>query len=166
MLRNRALIVFVAVMILTGCGSGFKMVTKGELRSPGCTIRAQDGSFTLRTGQVFVTPFCCRNARSTVNWPKDDLPEYYQDFLRLGPKAVLVDVPSRDLPLYGQLLFLSVPNGAIGPASRCHLIKIPEEYVRLAEEGRASVIFEYVFMPKTNLRYYGWVLWLQDTPFS
>ena len=166
MLGKRVLNICVVALLFVGCGSGLKMVGKGELRSPKCEIRSKDGSFTLKTGQVFVTPFCCRYARSTLDWPKDDLPEYYQDFLKLGPKDVLVDVPSRDKPLHGQLLFLPVPSEAIGPASRCHLIRIPEEYVKLAEEGRASVIFEYVFMPKTKLRYYGWVLWLQDTPFS
>lgn len=91
--------------------------------------------------------------------------ESYPIALAVGAQRVIVEHPMSAKPLYGVLLLNKAHMYGTGAAARSYLIRVPEQYVREAQGGRVTVVFEpYSASHRPGTRYYGWVLWLSDSP--
>lgn len=161
--------------------STYSGVPQGLINTPNVTIKAEDGSFVLKSGETFNTPF---SSNKTIWWstnpPKSD--GFQACALTKSCVKVRVTVPKKDKPLYGYISFADVHPKATGPGSRSYFIEVPQRYVNEASNGRVSVVYEWVNTTKTTghaaiingVTYFdrmvgnkqaGWVLWLSDRPF-
>jgi len=185
---------FLALMILlifNSCGSiGSidKSVPYGKIITEGVEITAEDGSFTLRSNEVWTPPFQNDTEGTGLNSAKTDMVGFYKDALEHGAKKVRVKVPYQTEPLYGVLLLGKVYSGVSLAVTRSYQISIPVSYVEAAQNGKVSVLYEYYDVKKKSpskiLKYAAlgaagalikspdennpktWVLWLSDIPFS
>ena len=155
-------IVVFSLMVLSGCAGPIR-VQGGMLRTPEAKIVAEDGSFTILSGEEFTTPSFVEGFSVINYWDVQgkDLKNLYKSALSNGGKKVRVTVPSRSKPLYGVLAFIPMPPRASGPGTRSFEISIPEKYINAATGGRISVVYELV-----SDRYINWILWLSDQQFK
>lgn len=160
--------------------STYNGVPQGLINTSDVKIEAVDGSFVLKSGETFNTPFSSnRSVWWSSNPPKSGS---FQDCVSTNSCVkVRVTVPKKDKPLYGYINFSDVHPSATGPGSRSYYIEIPQRYVDEASRGRVSVVYEWVSVKRTGqfttvngVGYYdrntgdkqaGWVLWLSDRPF-
>lgn len=117
-------------------GPQTRTVEYGMLQTEEAILASDDGSFVMRPGEQFQTPF------SAPVCPEQPGPDSYQQALQVGARPIWVGVGYMSRPLYGLLLFCDVPVEARGPASRSHLVRVPPEYVQATEGGRLSVVYE------------------------
>lgn len=143
----------------------------------GVRIVADDGSFELRGGERFTSPFqnniwtgYCKRFYS------NNLLTQAEDALSCGAKKVRIYIGDRKTPLYGVLLLNSSVGSAFGAASRSYLIRLEEDKIRHADAGNTSVSYELVKYKKTGYwddgrrtsseaTQYTWILWYSSYPF-
>lgn len=112
----------------------------GKIADQGVTIRAEDNSYTLESGDYWRSPRV--KGSKKVNTTKNIL-DYYKKALDKGEATrVKVKVPGIDKELYGVLLLNKVGKSVRNPASRSYRISIPEKYIEGALDGRMSVVYE------------------------
>lgn len=143
----------------------------------GIRIVAEDGSFELKGGERFTSPFqnniwtgyCRRFSNNT-------LLTQAQDALSCGAKKVRIYIGDRQTPLYGVLMLNSSVGAAYGAASRSYLIRLEDDKIRHAQAGNTSVSYELVKYKRTGYwddgrrtsseaTQYTWVLWYSSYPF-
>lgn len=151
------------IAILSGC-AGYHPARSGILATQGCTIKADDDSFTIESGQEFQPPFQTAEnkfiLRSLANDQKD-LVRLSDRALQTGAVRVRVTVPGVAKPLYGVLALFPISNSGEGPGSRSYRIVVPQEYVDAATGGNISVVYETYQVPGMNMP--SWILWLSDS---
>lgn len=154
-------------------------MSSGILATPGCTISAENNSFTIESGQEFQPPFQIKCTEALgLPAPFDnfcyadpgDRVKEYSDALSRGAQRVRVTLPGVTKPLYGVLALFEVSSLGTGPGSRSYRIEIPQQYVDAAMGGRVSVVYES-YLRGTDLNYWNagnvpsWILWLSDQQF-
>ena len=156
------------IALLSGCAHQPQHFTvkRGEVFTPGVKITAEDGSFTLKYGEPFKTPF--HNGPYTTD--SSELVYDLQNAVNDGAKLVRVTVPGLNEPLYGALMIPAIQEGAKGPATRSLGIDVPQKYVNAALGAKVSVVYEVVTLEEAGEDYpeeigYAWILWLSDSPF-
>jgi hypothetical protein len=161
--------IFLSVaLFLIGCAALPPVLVKeGRLITPGTSIEAMDGSFVIKSGEIFNTPFYSNrfeNASTVCRiFTGPGMASKYDIGIKCGGKRVRVRIPGLSEPLYGVLMFEQFPGTAQGPASRLYQLEIPQNYVEAAKGGRVSVVYEIVTAP-SKLEYFAWILWLSDRP--
>lgn len=142
-----------------------------------CSIEAEDASFSIVSGAEGTSvPETDVVAYPDQNWTTETLLDNYERLAQLGGTPVRVQVPSREQPLYGHLIFFRVFDSAGAGAKRTWRIEIPEHQVRAAEGGLISAVFqpyEYedydwnedagAWQP-AELTAASWMLFLSDNP--
>lgn len=160
-------IALAVILLFSGCATtqDFKPMTSGILATPGCKITAEDGSFTIESGQEFQPPFQMIKIshRYRSNSDLSGMVNFSADFLKDGAKRVRVTVPGRPQPLYGVLALFEISDLGTGPGARSYRIEIPQQYVDGATSGRVSVVYETYQTPAWLFP--SWILWLSDQPF-
>jgi len=176
-LQIKGFLVVMILLVLTSCGSYvdpysvYKSVPFGKIITNGVEITAEDGTFVLRSGEVWTPPFQNLTPGYGINTPNADMVNLYQAAFATGAKRVKVKVPYQDEPLYGVLMLSKIYPQGNSAVTRSYQISIPESYVDAAQNGKISVLYEYYdtgdydsngnpIVPKT------WVLWLSDMPFA
>lgn len=162
-----------AAILLLGAGCATvstHRMERGRVDTAGVEITAEDGRYTLRTGETFTPPFSvsCYNLADETPLYADNLVGSYHYALGLGAQRVTVKVSGRDRPLHGVLMLCDVPDSASGPSSRSYLIEVPQSYVDATSGGRISAVYEKVDWRNAQgatMWWYGWVLWLSEDPF-
>jgi hypothetical protein len=137
-----------------------KGVPQALIHTSGVTIRSADGAFQLQAGAQAATPF------SSPDCPQEPDTSNYELAIQAGARAVWVDLPGRPQPLAGILLFCDVPMSATGPASRLHLVRIPDQYVDATAGGRMSVVYEPMVarVGYEEKKVATWMLYLSENP--
>jgi len=149
-----------------------KSIPVGFVPDETLTIVAADGSFTLKGGEQFSSPFQA-NAWSPMSAALNpgQIVEGFDFARKAGARNVKVFVKGRDKPLYGVLLLSQVYNSAEGPGARSYQITIPADKIAAAYGGRTAVAYEDVQytrrwdngMTRKN-QWRSWALWLSMTP--
>lgn len=146
-------------------------VNEGLLANEDMRIVAQDGSFEIEGGEGFRIPFDIDMWEEATGFEPSDLVDSHEDALARGAKRVRVYVDGLDEPLHGVLAFNKMIRAAHGPGARSYRVQIPQERIASATQGNTTVTFEAVDYRREfrgadpeDLWWYGWVLWLADTP--
>jgi len=151
-------LVLVLIVGLAGCSSSpyseplpiqYTSVKVTTVGTPGTTITATDGSFSLRPGEVYATPY--RSEDCPTNPKTEEI-----GLVRGG--AVTIEHPHYTGKLYGKLTFCKIELGFTGPAARSNLIQIPNNYVEATSGNRVAVVYESVGSGPS------WILWLSRIP--
>ena len=104
------------------------------------------------------------NAVFSVNYLKGDYDVLYPS---MHEKAidVLIHVDGRKTPLYGKIIFMTVRNSTTdASAKRMWSVAIPNEYIRTANSGDMSVVYQpYKVFGGDDLP--SWVLHMSALPF-
>lgn len=186
-MRYRLLIVFLFAGAISACvakSAEFVGIPNGEIATPGVTITAQDGSFTLKNGAEFAAPFHAnlwarkdqsagsllfgapKVRQGSETFAASTLRNDYEEAVKRGAKRIRVAYPGLEQPLYGILALNVAPTGAYGPAARYYRIEVPQQYVEAARGGAVSVVYEVMnYRGESSGSGYSWVLWLSDRPF-
>ena len=108
-------LLLVVVTALGSCGSiaSYKPVPYGKITTDGVMITAEDGSFKLRSGEVWTPPF----QNSGINASQSDMVNLYTSALKDGAKKVRVKVPYQSESLYGILALNKVHSEATSAAT-------------------------------------------------
>ncbi|MHC9510328.1 hypothetical protein [Kangiella sp. M94] len=143
----------------------------------GMRIVAEDGSFELKGGQRFTSPFQSDLwGYGCNNFSDKDVLTKANDVLLCGAKKVKVYYGNNPEPLYGVLALNQAIQAAHGPASRSYMIKIAEDKIQHARAGNTSVTFEYMnwteskrwshnySQQKNEKTWYSWILWVSAYP--
>lgn len=150
-------------LLTAACATGPYMnpVSEGVVKTEGVTIRSEDGSFSLQSGERFTPPFQFPKYHTGANPPTSE------NFNECTCRKVRVKVPGRDQELYGLLRLSMMFANAHGPGSRSYLIEIPQSYINEARNGNISVVYEKVPLKGSEWRWQtGWTLWLSDLPMN
>lgn len=143
----------------------------------GVVIKAVDGSFEWVSGNDYKLP----ETTSYFDWYTTGaaLNIKTTDFSKVNETnavKVMVTTPYASKPLYGMLQFSRIITECKdkAPETRSYYIQVPEQYVRSAQGGKVSVMYESYMcisghysngVKATNEHGYStWVLWLSDRP--
>ncbi len=147
---------------------GASRMRMGTLVNPDIRIVAEDGRFTLTGGHDFIPPF----QASEIRWNGyacnlegvDNVARDYESGL-LGCDGRRVQIYSTDnpSPLYGILVLFSSYRDCSGPGNDSYWLEIPPNTLAGARQGKTVVAYE--MRDCSDGRRYGWLLWLQNTPF-
>jgi hypothetical protein len=177
---RRTALVLGAAALLAACSSpprdltdrSLKSIPLGFVADRNLTIRAADGSFELKPGEQFASPF--QSDIWTGNLPdltEARIVEGFATGLARGGRRVTVHVEGRDKPLYGVLVLSQVYGAAEGPGARSYQITVPADKIAAAYAGRTAVAYENVKFTvrwdtgrKVSQQWRSWVLWLSMTP--
>ncbi|WP_144391567.1 hypothetical protein [Pleionea sediminis] len=157
-----------------------KQIYKGKLVNKDLRIVAKDGSFELKGGEMFDSPFFCDLWPGTFSRGVGDknIVESYQKARNVGCKEVLIYIDGRSEPLNGILALSRVYGSAFGPASHAYFMKVDTNRLMTAYDGNTVVFYEKAKWEKKSARivdgyrrntggtnnYYTWVLWAAYTP--
>lgn len=142
----------------------------------GLRIVAVDGSFELKAGQRFQSPFQANLWNSGCTMNSKTLLSNASTALRCGGKNVLVYHDDNTEPLHGVLALNTSIAAAYGPASRSYMIKVPDDKIEHARQGNTVVAYEMMDWKSTKRysnrvssfnrehTYYGWILWVSAYP--
>ena len=158
----------VSLILFSGCSTTIytKQIPNGIIADNGVIISARDGSFKLQ-GE-FAPPFASSSHYHSLNIGGEKLIKGYNRALDFGAKHVLVKVPSSQKELYGVLALEDVDERGYGPGTASYKIIIPDPYVKAANGGKISVVYEYyhikddALFDNSNIKKCSWVLWLSD----
>ncbi|MDH5256849.1 MAG: hypothetical protein OEX07_02540 [Gammaproteobacteria bacterium] len=161
-------IVVLGMFLLAGCAAQNKVITKAQLATLKVTIKAEDSSFTINSGEVFKPPFSSRTGDFALQNKNVNIIDLYDVAIeKYGAKKVKVSVEREGISseFHGILLFSYVFDDGFGPGSRSYQIKIPKMYLDAARGGKVSVVYETY--PRKGLKTgKSWVLWISDFPFE
>lgn len=167
----------VAVLAGLGCASvptpntdmTPRPIAVGTLVNPELTIVAGDGSFTLRGGQQFNTPFAT-SALWGTSLTGQALLEAYPQARGWGARPVKVKQAGRP-DLHGLLLFNNGIAAAFGSGSQSYYVRIAPEKLENARNGNTAVSYELMDFTQRwtdgstqKAAQYSWVLWISATP--
>jgi hypothetical protein len=154
-----------------------KYIKVGKIGTKDTIIRHQLGVFELRSGPHFKPPFYCRGfyrhysqPGQNISWRlwdsdmKTTVLESYRIARQFGAELVRVKTPESADELYGVLWIGDVPASLSGAKAQSYYIELPDRYVREAQGGRVSVVFERVGEGENSTL--GWALWMSDVPFA
>jgi hypothetical protein len=179
-LTRRVTLPVAALALLAACSSpprdltdrSLKPIPLGFVADKNLTIRAADGSFELKPGEQFSSPF--QSDIWSVNLPElgdARIVEGFPTGLNRGGRKVMVTVDGRDKPLYGVLVLSPVYGAAEGPGARSYQITVPADKIAAAYAGRTAVAYENVKFTQRwdtgrqyNRHWRSWILWLSMTP--
>lgn len=166
-----------SLALISGCPSprAFEPVSRTMVVRRG--VRIEGTGFALESGGAQPTPFvghCWDDRLAPV--AEGEVAERYAEGIAAGARPVRVQVPGRERPLFGLLLFCDALNYSYGPASRIHTIDLPLEDIAELHGGAVLAVYEradwmrpvlinrgYWAEWQWNERWwYGWVLWLSD----
>lgn len=180
------LFLLVSSLLLAGCSSvPMTVIKSGKLATQGTVIKAEDGSFTIKAGEIFTPPY--QNSQFYVQTPEgsfsfaDDIKGDFQASrkyifrnslvgqfdraLEAGAKPVRITTPYYKDDLYG-LLFLGMGVGEnTDLASRSYMMQVPRKYVEKAINGRVSVVYEQQNTGLKIGRVPTWIVWMSDQRF-
>lgn len=149
-----------------------KPIPIGYVADKNLTITAADGSFMLKPGEQFSSPF--QGDVWTGNLPEllnDRIVEGFSVARARGARNVLVKVEGQDKPLYGVLMLSQVWAAAEGPGTRSYQITVPADKIQAAYAGRTAVAYENVKWKRRwdtgsvqENQWRSWILWLSMTP--
>jgi hypothetical protein len=167
-LQIKGFLVLMILFIFNSCSvsNAWTSVPYGKITTDGVEIIAEDGSFALRSGEVWTPPFQVPSGFYALNIKNADMINLYATALGLGARKVRVKVPYQSEPLYGVLALLPVHSSSTSPVTRSYQISIPKSYVDAAQNGKVSVLYEYYEVPNSEFMNKTWILWLSDIPFS
>lgn len=156
------------LLFFTGCSTTTytKKIIHGEIQDREIVIAARDGSFKLQ-GE-FSAPFQSAIHYHSLNIGGEKFIKGYRRAFDFGAKHVLVKVPSQEKELYGVLALEDADERGIGPGTLSYKIIIPEPYIKAANNGKISVVYEYyrikddALFDNSNIKKYSWILWLSD----
>ncbi len=143
----------------------------------GVVIKAVDGSFEWVSGNDYKLPattsyFDWYTTGAALNIKTTDFSKVNET----NAVKVMVTTPYTSKPLYGMLQFSKIITECKdkAPETRSYYIQVPEQYVRSAQGGKVSVMYESYMcisgyysngVKATNEHGYStWVLWLSDRP--
>lgn len=154
--------------LLASCGTKLTQVKFGKIATPDVTIKAEDGSFELKSEETWDPPFYALDQYDVLQMHyfeinKDIASQYGYAIEKLSAKKVRIKTPYSEKELYGVILFNKVMEKCKLPVTRSYQITIPEEYVHQAMNGQVSVLYEYYECANFPLK--TWVLWMSDVPF-
>ena len=150
------------ITLISGCATAppppppWSQVGSAFIATEGVEIRAEDGSFHWKAGEVFTV-----RRQVSVAWWKKSPPKASYDCSNC--EMVRVKVPGRTKELYGQMRFARMHPDATGPGARSYRIEVPQKYVNQAMDGQRSVVYEWV-KHTDGAKQTSWVLWLSDLP--
>lgn len=156
-----------SIAVALGCSTSaeYRRAPQAMLETVDVQIRAEDGSFTLTPGQAAPTPF------QSEDCPLTPAPGNYEQAIRGGARAVRIQYPGIEEPLYGLLSFCPMPADSTAPPTRMALVQVPQSYVDSTDGGRVAVVFEQLYHPprteqqRQSRAWPAWVLYLSRQPF-
>lgn len=151
-----------------------KPIRYGIVANKDIRIVAEDGSFELKGGERFETPFSVlawSGASANLFTGSNNLLNHYPTSLQYGAKRVKVYQQGHDEPLYGVLAFNQAIGSAYGPASNSYMVQIPDGKLDAARSGVTAVAYEEMNWRSTwdtgassNKTWYAWSLWISAFP--
>jgi hypothetical protein len=158
----------IALLFFSGCSATTytKNISNGVVEDSATVISADDGSFKLQ-GE-FKAPFKSSAHYHSLNIGGEKLINGYHRALGFGARHVRIKVPSSDKELYGVLALDDIDERGYGPGVTSYKIIIPEPYIKAANSGKISVLYEYynikddALFDNSNIKKYSWILWLSD----
>ncbi len=156
------------LFFLSGCSTTTynRDVPSGKIDNPEVIISATDGSYKLQG--KFKSPFQSSTRYNSLAMRDKELIKGYRDALHHGAQHVKVKVPSLEKELYGVLALDRADQDGVGPGTQSYKIIIPEPYVKAAQNGKISVVYEYYKLKNDgiidvgNIKERSWILWLSD----
>lgn len=157
---------------LIGCAANTPIET-GVLTTPGITIKAIDGSFTIKSNEVFKTPFVIKewpgrtHCSDGSSYSRYTLIESYVWDLEHGAKKVKINFDDGQSSLFGVIQFCDRLNDYVKHYTRSnqHTLQIPTKYINQARSGRISVVYQRIGHWSGVGDTVGWKLWLSNKPF-
>lgn len=149
-----------------------KPIPLGYVADKNLTITAADGSFELKAGQQFSSPFQADIWTSHLPQLADArIVEGFATGRASGGRNVMVKVAGQEQPLYGVLVLSPVYGAAEGPGARSYQITVPADKIQAAYAGRTAVAYENVKWQERwsngaarDYHWRSWILWLSLTP--
>lgn len=163
----------IGVCFISGCT--VKLET-ARLESPDLTFTALDGSFKISPGDGFPipneTPYCYGNSPDSIGSIFEaNTPIASQSNVgkKHGGMAVRIDIAGDTKPLYGLLLFCSMPSSLAESwkLNKHESITVPETYRNIARSGQVAAILRIYKFTRGFVSYtwyFTWILWLADKP--
>jgi hypothetical protein len=163
----------IGVLLVSACTVKLE---SAELQSSDLTFTALDGSFKVRGGEDFRipddAPYCYDNSAEAIGSIfKAKTPIVAQAAVgrKKGGKPVRIDIAGDSKPLYGVLLFCSMPSSALRAwkLNRRENIEVPQHERRQARAGKVALVRRIYRVDRgfvSQTRFYTWLLWLADKP--
>ncbi|MEM6535731.1 MAG: hypothetical protein AAF613_08840 [Pseudomonadota bacterium] len=150
------------------------VINQGVVANEGLTIKAVDGSFELRGGERFQTPFSVVAWRGSCPGFKggqdSELLTQYTAAKNCGSKAVTIELDNGE-KLYGVLFLGTALRSSTGPSAQSYYVTIPNGRINEALNGNITVAYEKVKWvsswsdgSRSNKNWYSWVLWMSSVP--
>lgn len=179
-------LLFVSTLLLAGCSSvPMTAIKSGKLATQGTIIKAEDGSFTIRAGEIFTPPyqnsqFYVQNPEGGYSFAGDVKSDFqasrkyifqrslvgqFDRALEAGAKPVRISTPYYKDELYGLLFFGMGVGVNTDLASRSYMMQIPRKYVEKAINGRVSVVYEQQNTGLKLGKVPTWIVWMSDQRF-
>lgn len=160
----RAIAVGASMLLIASC-TNLRPVPLARIHTPGVTIKAIDGSFSIQGTETAKAPFSmdCGTLYVTssrlLQADTDTLLNSTHLAIERGAKPVLVHYPGRAEPLHGLLAFCAIPGKAKGDGKGVHSIVIPPSYVDQASSATV-VLHSRVHWRQQPIN--SWILWLSS----
>jgi len=143
--------------------------TGAELITPGITLKAMDGSFTIYPNVPFQTPDFSKTDNNNLGsgsgcgqFSYQALVGAYRAAIKCGAVPVLIYASGRVQPVYG-LLMLNQLDPTIRAMGIGYRIDVPRPAIRTAAKGEMTVL--YATAASETVSQYAWLLWLSDHQF-
>jgi hypothetical protein len=140
-----------------------------ELITPGITLKAMDGSFTIYPNVPFQTPDFSKTDNNNMGsgtgcgvFSYQAVVGAYRTAIKCGAVPVLVYATGRVQPIYG-LLMLNQLDPTIQAMGVTYRIDVPRQAIRTAAKGQMTVL--YATAASETVSQYAWLLWLSDHQF-
>jgi hypothetical protein len=161
-------------MALAACGTvpepGANAGSAAELITPGITLKAADGSFTLYPGEPFQTSGFSKTDNNNLGsgsgcgeFSYQAVVSRYREALKCGGIPVRVYASGRSDVIYGVLL-LNQLDPSIQALGISYRIEVPRPAIRTAARGEMTVLFATA--ASESVSQYAWLLWLANRPLN
>lgn len=158
---KKLILIMLGVMFLSGCIS-FSKIKTGTLKTTGITIKADDGSFTVKPNETFTVP------SATDVCGNNYVFGYDIESLKDGAAKVKIHFDDGSPFLFGKMLFChrATGNSTIAyTTADHHIVQIPTKFIERARQGLNTKVYQKINNTEGNTGY-GWVLWLSNKPFE
>lgn len=172
--------ILIVAMLLSACGprrvAPPPMPTKiipqfANLTSSNVTIKAVDGSWTIRPNKAFKPAKIFNHPQATFSADviKKHLGAYTDPALKGYVMDVKIKVGNKE-ELYGKIVFSSVWKSATSSsAKRMWTISVPGSYIKTARSGNVAVLYQPYKVKKHSHyniggEYVSWILWMSRLP--
>jgi hypothetical protein len=137
-----------------------------ELISPGITLKAADGSFTLYPGEPFQASGFSKTDNNNLGsgsecgeFSYQAIVGRYRQALKCGGIPVRVYASGRSDVIYG-ILLLNQLDPSIQALGISYRIEVPRPAIRTAARGEMTVL--YATVASESVSQYAWLLWLSN----